>query len=274
MSNVYASLFAARQPFYSPLFSQQGGQAIPANQMIPALLGQGTDQFGAGSSPFSAEMFGAYQMMAMMMMQQQFGLMLLAHLLTSGAGQQQQGGRNAGALGNPSWGNRRGVPSWDPSRGSTQGPSTSSMPQSTGTYAPGRTYPPGSPEARQLFREAASRAGLPPEWGDSPGLHNILRRESGGQVGRPNYTYGSRARDPSQWGSIHNELRNGRKTTRSSATGLGQLLLANVDRYYPSGRAGIGDPMEEAVGMLKYIQDRYGTPEAAWAAYGTRHEGY
>lgn len=137
-----------------------------------------------------------------------------------------------------------------------------------------QTYTPGSPEARQLFTEAARMAGLPPEWGNSEALHNILRRESGGQVGRPNYTYGSRARDPSQWGSIHDELKNGQITARSSATGLGQLLLSNVDKYYPNGRAGIGDPLQEAAGMLRYIKDRYGSPENAWRLYGTRHEGY
>ena len=136
------------------------------------------------------------------------------------------------------------------------------------------TYAPGSPEARALFSEAARMAGLPPEWGNSEALHNILRRESGGQVGRPNYTYGDRARDPSQWGSIHDELKNGQITARSSATGLGQLLLSNVDKYYPNGRAGIGDPLQEAAGMLRYIADRYGTPENAWRLYGTRHEGY
>lgn len=137
-----------------------------------------------------------------------------------------------------------------------------------------QTYAPGSPEARALFTEAARLAGLPPEWGNSEALHNILRRESGGQVGRPNYTYGARARDPAQWGSVHEELRNGNITARSSATGLGQLLLSNVDKYYPNGRAGIGDPLQEAAGMLRYIKDRYGTPENAWRLYGTRHEGY
>jgi spore coat assembly protein SafA len=135
-------------------------------------------------------------------------------------------------------------------------------------------YEPGSPEARALFRDAARLAGVPESWADSAGLHNILRRESGGKVGVPNYTYGARARDPSQWGSVHDELRSGRITARSSATGLGQLLLSNVDRYYPAGRAGIGDPVQEAAGMLRYIQDRYGTPDNAWRLYGTRHEGY
>lgn len=135
-------------------------------------------------------------------------------------------------------------------------------------------YAPNSSEAIALFEEAAARVGLPKEWASSPALHELLRRESNGQVGRPNYTYGSRAKNPAQWASIHNELKRGIRTTKSSATGLGQLLLANVDAYYPSGRAGIGDPVEEAAGMLKYIEARYGSPEKALLAYGTRHEGY
>jgi len=142
-------------------------------------------------------------------------------------------------------------------------------------------YAPGSQDAKELFRAAIRLNNerdpahpMPESWADSPGLHNILARESNGEVGRPNYTYGARARDHSQWASVQEELRNGQKTTRSSATGLGQLLLSNVDRYYPDGRQGIGDPLQEAAGMLRYIQDRYGTPDNAWRLYGTRHEGY
>jgi LysM repeat protein len=135
-------------------------------------------------------------------------------------------------------------------------------------------YEPFSPEAKALFSEAAAVAGVPASWANSSGLHNILRRESNGKVGVPNYTYGARARDPSRWAEVHNELKDGRITARSSATGLGQLLLNNVERYYPNGRAGIGNPVEEAAGMLSYIKDRYGNPDNAWRLYGTRHEGY
>lgn len=135
-------------------------------------------------------------------------------------------------------------------------------------------YPPGSQAQRQLFREAARQNGLPASWADSPALHNLLRRESDGWVGIPNYTYGGRKTDHSQWDNVHRELRAGRITARSSATGLGQLLLRNVDAYYPNGRAGIGDPLQEAAGMMGYIRDRYGSPEAAWRRYNTLHEGY
>jgi hypothetical protein len=149
-------------------------------------------------------------------------------------------------------------------RGSTDGRDVPGAPQ----------YKPHSPEAVALFREAARLAGVPESWATSRGLHNILARESGGVVGRPNYTYGTRANDRSRWDDVHRELKNGRITARSSATGLGQLLLSNVDRYYPAGRAGIGDPLQEAAGMLRYIKARYGSPEVAWARYNTVHEGY
>jgi len=147
-------------------------------------------------------------------------------------------------------------------------------------------YAPGSPEAVNLFKAAARQAGLPEAWGESPGLHNILRHESDGWVGRPNFTYGDRSRvtNRTAWPSIWAELQAGLVTagvTRedgsrgvSSATGLGQLLCCgknkNVEKYYPSGLKGIGDPLEEAIGMLLYIKNRpaYGNPEVAWAKYG------
>lgn len=135
-------------------------------------------------------------------------------------------------------------------------------------------YVPGSSDQVRLFTMAAKKAGLPAAWGASPGLANILRRESDGWVGRVNFTYGDRAKDHSAWPGVWAELRRDIRPTRSSATGLGQLLIANVDQYYPSGRAGIGVPMDEAVGMLRYIKDRYGDPETAWKKYGTLFAGY
>jgi hypothetical protein len=133
-----------------------------------------------------------------------------------------------------------------------------------------------TPEGRAVFAEAARIAGLPPEWANSPALKSLVNAESGGIVGRPNYTYGSRAQDPSQWASIHAELKAGRITAASSATGLGQLLSSNVAKYYPKGVAGIGDPVQEAAGMLNYIKDRYGSPEIAWGNHSAnprRHQG-
>ena len=94
-------------------------------------------------------------------------------------------------------------------------------------------------------------------------------------MGIPNYTYRDRATQESEWNGVLDELREGQITATSSATGLGQLLLRNVEKYYPSGRLGLGVPVEEAAGMLAYIADRYGTPENAWNSYGKMgHEGY
>lgn len=162
-----------------------------------------------------------------------------------------------------------------------------------------KVYPPFSEAARALFREAARVAGLPLEWADSKGLHEILGKESsGGRVGVPNYTYGARARDPARWPEIWEELRQGKLTgdpvgpdkgvpghLKSSATGLGQLTLTNIlgakrrdgsrePSLYPDGANGIGDPLNEAIGMLRYIKNRYGDPDTAWARYGKKHEGY
>lgn len=259
----------------------------------------GADSYGAGGdngygSGWESDPFVMLAQMAEMAQR----LMQLAQLAQMGGpggfmgmlGQmmQQSPGRDLGFLGgnnfgsmqrsalssgfnNSDLGGRRSGDFTGPGRLSGTDPGSMTPSSNNGAFP---RYAPGSQEARDLFRQAARNAGLPESWADSPGLHNILRRESDGQVGRPNYTYGDRARDPSQWDNIHAELRAGRKTTRSSATGLGQLLLANVDRYYPSGRAGIGNPLEEATGMLRYIADRYGSPDNAWAQYGRRHEGY
>lgn len=133
-------------------------------------------------------------------------------------------------------------------------------------------YAPGSKRQIDLFRRSAEIAGVPASWAADPGLRYILARESGGIVGIPNYTYGWRAKEAACWPAIHEQIRNRVSTTKSNATGLGQLLGSNVDQYYPSGRAGIGDAVEEAVGMLRYIEARYGTPAAARACYGKGSE--
>lgn len=145
-----------------------------------------------------------------------------------------------------------------------------------------KRYAPHSAEAIALFEKAAPLAfgpaspnGVPTSWASEPGLHNILDKESDGFVGRPNYTYRDRATQESEWNGVLDELREGQITATSSATGLGQLLLRNVEKYYPSGRLGLGVPVEEAAGMLAYIADRYGDPANAWASYGKMgHEGY
>lgn len=137
-------------------------------------------------------------------------------------------------------------------------------------------YAPGSTAQITLFREAAAKVGLPTSWASSNGLIQLLKHESDGWVGRPNYTYGARASNKSLWGTVVAELRAGIQSARASASGLGQLLLANVETYYPSGRKGVGVPIEEAAGMLRYIKSRYGDPDRAWALRGASgdYHGY
>lgn len=139
----------------------------------------------------------------------------------------------------------------------------------------GKRYIPGSDKAKELFRFAAESAGLPIEWGDSPDLHYILKRESGGWVGRPNYTFGSISSTTrsADWHTVWNRLKAGDVWTKSTATGLGQLLTSNAKKFYPDGLVGIGDPVNEAVGMLKYIASRYGSPKVARSVYAQK-KGY
>lgn len=128
-------------------------------------------------------------------------------------------------------------------------------------------YAPGSQKQIQLFTRAADVAGVSSDWASDPGLIALIEAESAGWVGIPNYTYGERKKDRSRWPGVWAELRRGAITTKSSATGLGQLKLSNVDVFYPAGRAGIGDALNEAVGMLRYIDVRYGHPREAWRCH-------
>jgi len=144
-----------------------------------------------------------------------------------------------------------------------------------------KQYTPGSPEQVALFTAAGIKAGLDPRtaraWAQSPAMHKLLDHESDGIVGNLNYTIRSpsnRKMRPSEREAaviLANMRRGIMPHAVSSASGLGQLLMKNVQKYYPSGLAGIGNPMEEATGMVKYIKAAWGTPENAWAHY---NKGY
>ncbi len=138
-------------------------------------------------------------------------------------------------------------------------------------------YKPYSDEAKRLFAAAAPYAQVPATWSTKRELHRLLEKESAGWVGIPNYTYGqgnaakrfgsdiSKPRNRDRWVLVHNELKQGIVGARSTATGLGQLLLGNTKKYYPEQDRGIGDALNEAVGFLAYVKDRYRTPERALA---------
>ncbi len=122
---------------------------------------------------------------------------------------------------------------------------------------------PWSEECKVLFRNACKFAGINEDWASSNAIYKILQNESGGYVGRLNYTLGNMGLEEFKWIALSWD----RVPARSSASGLGQLLLSNVDKYYPSWRKGIGNPLDEAVGMIKYIQDRYWDPQTALSVY-------
>jgi len=153
----------------------------------------------------------------------------------------------------------------------------------------GKRYVPGSEKAKELFRYAAVTAGLPVEWGDSEDLHYILKNESGGWVGRPNYKFnllfgkdfnsGSRV---SEWHKAWEIIRLDENLAQakarhpnftSRASGLGQLQPEHIKNYYPDKFQGVGDPVNEAVGMLRYIAKRYGSPAVARSVYGKGGKG-
>ena len=136
----------------------------------------------------------------------------------------------------------------------------------------GGHYPPGSVEQVQLFLEASKVAGTPTSWIiDSEGKPNsamvtLLTKESGGWVGRPNYEFGEvyKIQNQAYWPGVWSNLHAGGKPPKGrGATGLGQLVLTSVDKHYPDGRKGIGNPMSEAVGMLSYLNARWKSPERA-----------
>ena len=130
-------------------------------------------------------------------------------------------------------------------------------------------YIPNSDAAIKLLTQAAISAGLPESWGSDPDTHWVLQKESDGWVGKPNYTYGTEImQDSSRWHEVWDAIKAGIHSTSSTATGLGQLLIDNVHKFYPDDVNGIGDPLNEAVGFLKYIHDRYGSPAVTRGIYG------
>jgi len=193
----------------------------------------------------------------------------------------------------------RRKPSAPTTPGKAPGPGPSPAPIPARNLYTKEQYPPLSPDAVALFTSAAKYAGLPVEWASSVELSNIMSKESNGWVGRPNYQFGEgssaseratwlmnhRERWPLIWDSIRRgtwrdmlaePYRSKPAGEQSSATGLGQLTWSNIrtGNFYPSGVEGIGNAFEEAIGMLRYIKQRYGSPQAAWAQYGKGHEGY
>lgn len=141
----------------------------------------------------------------------------------------------------------------------------------------------GTPEQIELFEAAANYAGLPTDWARHPALRYILHAESGdGWVGIPNFEWatwiksqGLNSSDHKSWPAVWQVIRTGQARPSvtgisSHAAGLGQLQPSNMVKFQPDGLLGIGDAFNEAVGMLRYIQDRHHTMDQAkefWEAH-------
>lgn len=132
-------------------------------------------------------------------------------------------------------------------------------------------FVPWSKKAKELFMYATNVAWFPEEWAQSESLHQLLKKESWWKVWVMNYEF----KKSSAWDIysfkdyvLENTWLSSWKISKqlwtvSNATWLGQMLIWNVDKYYPEWRKGIWKPLNEAVWMLKYIEDRYWSVEIA-----------
>ena len=103
---------------------------------------------------------------------------------------------------------------------------------------------PVSADAKAALQTAMGKEGVPASW--ESGLQFIMQRESGGQTGVANKT--------------------------DSARGLFQLTRASY-HHNPNGAASFGNPVEEAQGGIRYIQERYQSADNA-VAFWQRHGWY
>ena len=118
-------------------------------------------------------------------------------------------------------------------------PSGGSVPAPSGPISTGPTGDPSSNPYYAEFVRAAEAAGVPAEWASNPALIQLVRHESG--------------------------FRPDAKNPTSSAFGLFQFLDNTWSSYLREVPYGTQDPYWQAVGGFRYIEQRYGTPERAWA---------
>ncbi len=129
-----------------------------------------------------------------------------------------------------------------------------------------KKFKPWSKEAITLFKIACKIAKIDDSWADNPHLHKIMSNESAWVVGRLNYTIKWISLSQYKAKALKSDIKNP-IGSKSTASGLGQLLLSNIDKFYPNGRKWIWNPIEEAVGFIKYIEDRYWNPDVAMSVY-------
>lgn len=129
-----------------------------------------------------------------------------------------------------------------------------------------KRFVPGSRDAIILFTVACQSAWLPVEWAKSKSTHEILWHESNWKVWILNYTMKNISTETFKQKATSN-YSNNPTWVKSTASGLGQLLLSNVDKFYPDWRAWIWDALNEAVWMLRYVKDRYWSPDVCMSVY-------
>ncbi|HYV47359.1 MAG TPA: LysM peptidoglycan-binding domain-containing protein [Myxococcaceae bacterium] len=127
---------------------------------------------------------------------------------------------------------------------------SSARPAPGGAGSAGGTAPTQAPQAGATGRaalqgaadRATSQAGVPASWSKSPALWTLLQHES---------SLNPRAQNPS-----------------STAYGLFQFLDST---WKTVGATKTSDPEKQFVAGYKYIKQRYGTPENAWAFWQKHH---
>lgn len=137
-------------------------------------------------------------------------------------------------------------------------------------------YAPGAASTHALALAACEVLELPEQVASADGLHNIIRRESGGYVGRPNYTIHldgeavSGIASADAWPKVWERLRSGDVAelwpdgvSHSTACGLGQLLSSNMAQLGPTGVEGYGDGLAEMCALISYVLARYRAPGAS-----------
>jgi hypothetical protein len=128
-------------------------------------------------------------------------------------------------------------------------------------------------ETEILFRCALQIAWLPEEWATSKEFAQLIWRESVASTGKGNerglkvwvlnHTIKWETTESFKRKAVESSKKQNPIGSKSTASWLWQLLLYNVDIYYPDWREGIWDPLNEAVWMVRYIAAAYNNPKNA-----------
>ncbi|KXS08816.1 hypothetical protein M427DRAFT_50297 [Gonapodya prolifera JEL478] len=136
-------------------------------------------------------------------------------------------------------------------------------------YPSGGTYPPYSTQLTKLLSDACKVLGFDQSWSTNKAVHALVEKESGGRIGVPNYTMGNflpapynignqLGQRPDLWASLWEKMKSGDPAYRGNGDS--------------SGAPALGNPLAEAVGLLRTIKEAYGTPEILMYG-GTKPDG-